>query len=283
MKILVLGASGLVGSNLLETSRSLGYEAIGTCHAHALPHLVSLNLGDAASIRRLLRQFKPSLVFCCSGWSWVDGCESDPMRASRENTEYPAQAARDATEIHSRFIYFSTSYVFDGRAGPYVENAEPCPLSVYGHSKLEGEKAVLHATDGNALVVRTMGVYGTEPRKKNFVFQVREKLEAGQPMQVPKDQFGNVTYAPDLARMAIDLARQSQCGIWNLAGPDPSVRRSDFAIQIAQSYGLPVNLIEPIKTSLLHQPAQRPLHGGLYIKKAVQATSIMPQPWVKIP
>jgi len=283
MKVLVVGASGLVGWNLLEAARSGGHDVLGTCSSHAMPGLVQLQIEDEKGRKQLLAKFCPDVAFCCIGWTWVDGCESDPARAFRENTEYPARLAASAVEIGSRFVYFSTSYVFDGKEGPYTEEAETNPLSVYGHSKLEGEREVLEATAGDALVARTMGVYGPEPQQKNFVYQVRKALSGGQSFRVPEDQFGNVTYAPDLARMAIALAGQGQRGIWNLAGPDPSVRRSDFARLIAQNYGLREELLIPIKTNLLHQPAQRPVQGGLIIEKAVRATSITPHAWVQMP
>lgn len=283
MKILVIGASGLVGWNLLHIARLLGHEATGTYSSYFIPDSISLQLEDEVSTSRLLKEFCPDAVFCCAGWSWVDGCESDPAKAYRENTEYPRRVARYTAEIGSHFIYLSTSYVFDGATGPYAEDASPCPISVYGKSKYAGESAILEATEGKAIIVRTMGVYGTELQKKNFVFQVRKILAANKPMRVPNDQFGNVTYAPDLAHMAIELVKQKQSGIWNIAGPNPRIRRSDFARHIAQCYGLPITLIEPVETIALHQVAPRPLQGGLCIEKVVRATLINPQPWVNIP
>ena len=142
---------------------------------------------------------------------------------------------------------------------------------------------MLEATAGRAIIARTMGVYGPEPQEKNFVYQVRRKLAAGQRMLVPDDQFGNATYAPDLARMVIELARRDCRGVWNVAGPEPRLRRSDFARRIARAYGLPETLIEPTLTARLRQPAPRPVEGGLYIDKVVQATSITPKSWVMIP
>jgi dTDP-4-dehydrorhamnose reductase len=283
MKVLVVGASGLVGWNLFSLAKRQGHEVYGTCRAHPQPSLMPLHLEDESAVARRLDEVQPNVVFCCAGWSWVDGCESAPAKARLENSEHPAQMARRAAKMGSHFVYFSTSYVFDGEGGPYDEDAQPRPISVYGHSKLEGERKVLEATGGDAMIVRTMGVYGPEPQQKNFVYQVRKKLGEGKSMQVPSDQWGNVTYAPDLAAMAMQLAALKQQGVWNLAGPDPLVRRSDFAQRIARDYSLPVDLIQPVETALLGQPARRPLNGGLYIEKAVKATSIMPQAWVRIP
>jgi len=282
MRILILGASGLVGHNLFERARSLGHEAVGTYHSCLLPDLVYLEVEDTASVVQLLKEVKPDAIFYCAGWSWVDGCEDDPLKAFHENCETPEKIAGIAEGMGCHFTYFSTSYVFDGVHGPYIESAAPCPISVYGHSKEKGERAVLEATHGHALIARTMGVYGLESQRKNFVYQVRAALAAKKRLRVPNDQFGNVTFAPDLAQMALELAMQRRSGIWNLAGPDPTVRRSDFARQIAETYGLPIDLVQAVETASLGQRAHRPRQGGLYIRKALQAVSLVPRSWVKI-
>lgn len=281
--MLILGASGLIGWNLLLRAQLLGHEVNGTYRSHSLPGLIPLDMGHEDLLAHLFNQLRPEAVFCCTGWSWVDGCESDPERAYRENMELPTLAVKCARKIGSHVTYFSTSYVFDGRDGPYDENAKPYPISIYGNSKLAGERSILEASDGNAVIARTMGVYGLEPQRKNFVFQVRRALTSRTTLKVPKDQFGNVTYAPDLAGMAFKLAEHRQSGIWNLAGPDSNIRRSDFALQIAKSYGLPEELIEPVETSALNQLARRPAQGGLSIEKVQYFTSIKPQTWVVIP
>ncbi len=282
MKILILGASGLVGWNLFAESRLQGHEVIGTYRSHQTGVFIHLNMEDEDKVADLFLQFKPEATFYCAGWSHVDGCEDDPRRAYRENQSQPARAARLAHQAGSRFIYFSTSYIFDGVDGPYDETKAPCPVSTYGHSKQEGEEAVLDVTDGSALIARTMGVYGDEPQRKNFVFQVRRALASDEVFRVPNDQFGNVTYAPDLAKIILRLTEEGQTGIWNVAGPDPSILRSDFALKIADAYGLPTHLIHPVPTPELRQRAPRPRHGGLSIEKSTRFTSYHPTDWFKI-
>jgi dTDP-4-dehydrorhamnose reductase len=282
MKLLVIGASGLVGWNLFQKAKDLGHEVVGTYRDHALPGLIPFRSENKSSFERLFTQVQLDGVFYCAGWSAVDGCEEDPGRAHLENAKLPGLAAEWAFQSGSHFTYFSTSYVFDGRLGPYDETADSCPISAYGRSKLAGEIAVQEATAGKALIARTMGVYGDEPQRKNFVYKVRSELGLGRHLKVPNDQFGNATYAPDLADAAIELNRRSESGIWNVAGPRPQLRRSDFASQIAQAYGLPVALIDAVGTCSLKQAAPRPVQGGLLIGKIVQAISFRPRNWVKI-
>jgi dTDP-4-dehydrorhamnose reductase len=130
MKLIVVGASGLVGGNLLKTALATGHEAIGTYAAHAVAGLQPLRLEEENTVRELLEGFRPDAVVCCAGWSWVDGCEGDPERAVRENALQPSRLGGLALSVGARFLSFSTSYVFDGRAGPYDEAAATRPLSV---------------------------------------------------------------------------------------------------------------------------------------------------------
>lgn len=231
----------------------------------------------------LLDSQQPELVVYAAGWTWVDGCESDPARAERENHTWPAQAAAVASARGARFVFLSTSYVFDGCDGPYDEDAQANPLGVYGRTKLAGELAVLDATGGDALIARTMGVYGPEPQRKNFVYQVRARLGAGERMWVPDDQFGNATYAEDLAGGILQLAQAGYSGIWNVAGPEPDLCRAELARRIARAYSLDECLLECVPTTRLQQQAPRPRHGGLHIARIRQAIGFDPASWITIP
>lgn len=263
----------------MQAARRAGHEVTGSYATHPVPELLHLRLDDTADVRQLMSSTRPDAVVCCAAWSWVDGCESDPSRAFSENRDLPASAARAAADSGARFVHFSTSYVFDGRNGPYSEDDPPNPLSVYAESKLAGEIAVSQATAGRALIVRTMGVYGDELQKKNFVYQVRQNLGSGRRMKVPNDQLGNATEAANLAGGVLALLDRRATGVWNLAGLDPNLRRSDFALQIARSYGLDESLFDFVPTSELKQPAPRPLHGGLTTVKATAATRWRPCGW----
>ena len=283
MKLLIVGASGLVGGNFLHVAQGLGHEAVGTYASYPLPGLIPLQIEDTSAIQHLLETFAPQAVIACTAWSWVDGCQSDPQRAFLENAQRPAQLARLADQHGAAFLYFSTSYVFDGIDGPYPEDAPTHPLSVYGQSKLEGERLILQATSGKALIARTMGVYGEEPQQKNFVYQVVKSLRAGRPLTLPSDQRGNASYAPDLALMSLSLLEKKQSGIWNVAGPDPNLYRKDFAQRIAEAYELDALLLRFSTTAELKQPAPRPLGGGLLIDRVLKETGLQPSPWTPVP
>ena len=283
MKILVVGASGLVGGHSWRAAQKAGHQVTGTAYRHPAPGLVPLSLGSDEEIARVFRTFEPQAVICCAAWSWVDGCESDRERAFRENCDQPARLARAAARAGAQFVHFSSSYVFDGRDGPYREDATPNPISIYGQSKLVGEGAVTEATGGRAVIARTMGVYGEELQRKNFVHQVRDRLSAGQRMRVPTDQFGNASYAGDLAEGVLRLLSRQATGIWNLAGPDPCLCRKDLALRIAREYGLDEMLFDFLPTAQLGQAAARPVQGGLRIERMRAELHLDPREWVAIP
>jgi dTDP-4-dehydrorhamnose reductase len=283
MRLLVVGASGLIGGNLLKLAMESGHEILGTYALQPLPGLRHLDLGNPGEIENLFQDFQPNAVACCSAWSWVDGCEGDPARAFRENAEWPAHLAKLACAQRAQFLHFSSSYVFDGRKGPYDENAATGPLSVYGRTKLKGEHLIQEATHGTALIARTMGVYGEEFRRKNFVYQVVDILRAGKSMDIPSDQFGNASYARDVAAMVLFLLEKRASGIWNVAGPDPRLSRQDFALRIAEEYRLDAGLFRFVPTSELAQPAPRPLQGGLFIDRVMKISGYRPLSWQSIP
>lgn len=282
MKILVIGGSGLVGWNMLHIAHQAGHESIGTYHQHPFPKLVPLSLSDTSAVNELLQSTRPDAVVNASAWSWVDGCETDPKRAYLENSELPARLAAATHKIGASFVHISSSYVFDGASGPYSEEDLPSPISVYGQSKLAGELAVRDATHDRSLVIRTMGVYGEEPQRKNFVYQVVRNLSEGKRMKIPIDQLGNATYSPDIASGILRLLTEQKTGLWNLAGPQPNLPRSKFAELITDAYQLDSSLLDLVTTDQLHQLAPRPEHGGLTIAKASEHINFEPKQWFPI-
>ena len=220
---------------------------------------------------------EPDAVVDCCSWTWVDGCQRDPKRAFGENAILPGERAGMAFGKGVRYVYVSTSYVFRGDERFYGEESDPAPVNLYGASKLEGENLIQAATESLSLIVRTMGVYGKERQRKNFLYQVIDTLGIGKPMRVACDQFGNFTYAGDLAAGILMLLESGRDGTWNVAGPDPLERRSDIARKIASLHGLDANLIVDTPTDELGQKAPRPVYAGLSNKKIVSALGFSPR------
>jgi dTDP-4-dehydrorhamnose reductase len=268
---LVVGASGLVGSHVYRELTAAGWETAGTFHNSPAAGLMPLDIESAAELERMLRSVRPSIVFWPASWTNVDGCETDPARSYRVNVAPLAHLARVANEVSATVVYFSSDYVFDGSAGPYGEDDIPGPLSIYGEHKLRAEHLVSTIAD-EWLILRTTVVFGQEPQGKNFVYRVVRTLGQQKTLAVPEDQLGSPTFAPDLARAAVRLAGEER-GLFHVCGPR-QMSRYDFAREAAERFGLDKNLIVPVATADLGQPARRPLRAGMRIEKLQSVAGI---------
>jgi dTDP-4-dehydrorhamnose reductase len=273
MRLLVIGGSGLVGSHILAAAQASGHAAVGTYRQQAQPGLESFDGADAARFEALLEQHRPDAVVHAAGWTWVDGCEDDPPRAMRENSEQPSALAARCALHGIRFCYVSTSYVFDGKAGPYAETDTPCPINTYARSKWAGETGVMEATGGSALIPRVICVYGAESLRKNFAYQILKAMREGKTLTLPGDQRGNPSWAGDIARWLVRLLERRETGCWNLAGPQPDCTRPEWAEMLLQAFR--AQGIQPhpqfgwnvVSTAELGQKAPRPLHAGMWTRK----------------
>ena len=270
MTSLILGASGQVGQALILEleKRQWSWEGTYFQHPEVNPRLFQLDLGDAVACAKAVADRKPHAVFLPSGWTWVDGCEDDPARARRVNTLAPEAVAKECKRLGAALVYYSTEYVFGEHGGPYSEKDEPNAVSVYGQSKLDGERAVLAACP-DALSLRTTVVYGPEPQGKNFIYQLIKNLKEGKPMVTPVDQLSSPTYNRDLARASVELVELAERGIWNVAGSEV-VDRYAFAKLAAAVFDLDSSLISGVSTASMKQKARRPLDAGLRIEKLVE-------------
>ena len=266
MRVLVIGASGQVGSALLDALRGRGHSALGTYAHHAAPGLDPLDVTDNAALERAITDARPDWVLCPAGLTHVDYCEDHPDEAFAINRDGALGAARLAGRVGVGFVFFSTEYVFDGEGGPYAEDDAARPISVYGRSKWEGERAVL-AEMSRALVVRTTVVYGPDRQEKNFVYQLIRNCRSGQGMRIPADQVSSPTYNVDLARAIVELCERNMGGVYHLVG-DGVMDRFAFARIACEVFELDGSRLTPVTTAQLGQKAARPLKAGLLIAKA---------------
>jgi CDP-6-deoxy-D-xylo-4-hexulose-3-dehydrase len=268
LKAAIIGASGLLGQALMRVLENNAYETSGTYATCADDGLTSLNISDSSALHEYFTSVQPQIVFLTAALTNVDYCEDHPNEAFRTNTEGAKNVAHEAARSGSKLVLYSTDYVFDGRNGPYDEEAQPCPLSIYGKSKLEAERAIEEILE-DYLILRTTVVYGWDRRSKNFAMQVYEKLQSGAGMQVPEDQIGNPTLVDYLAEASVRLVQQEIQGIVNVVGKD-RLSRSEFGKALARVFNLDPEMITPVPTSVLKQRAQRPLGGGLKTERLSQ-------------
>jgi dTDP-4-dehydrorhamnose reductase len=269
-KTLVVGATGQVGLQMMKALGDRGRTALSAARV-ARPGGLSLDLGKIdpeASAAALLDEYLLDMVLCVGAMTHVDGCETEPDLAWRVNARGPGVLAGYARRRGLPFVYFSTEYIFDGlkeNRGPYAEDAPPNPLSIYGSSKLSGEREVLDAHPG-ALILRTTVVYGPDDRQMNYIYSLMRNLSTGTPMRVPQDQISTPTYNRDLARTTLGLVDAGARGVFHVAGPE-LLGRLEFARQVADHLDLDTSLLRGMSTAELGQVAARPLWAGLSTTK----------------
>jgi dTDP-4-dehydrorhamnose reductase len=249
----------------MKRLRDRSHAVVGTHARVPATGSIPLDITDAAATAALIEESRADWVFCPAGLSAVDHCEDHRDEAFRANCDGPAQAARAAARRGAGFVFYSSEYVFDGAAGPYAEDDPAHPISVYGESKLAGERAVREA-NSRAIVVRTTVVYGVDPQGKNFVHQLLRRLRGGERMSVPVDQVSSPTYNVDVAEASVELAERDRAGVFHVAGPTV-LDRFAFARLACEVFSLDERMIRSVRTADLRQRAPRPLDAGLRIDR----------------
>lgn len=261
MRVIITGASGLVGGTVMRKLLAGGHEVLGTAHGRPAPGLTPLDLlrpGDAAA---LVASWRPDAVVHCAALTHVDRCEDEPSLAWRLIAEATSELAGAARETGAFLALTSSDYVFDG-TGPRGEDDALRPLNVYGAAKAAAELAVRAILPRSSAVLRTTGVYGWQPGGMNFVLQLQRRLLAGERMLVPSDQRANPTSARSLAAALQRVCETRTSGTFHACG-EAALTRIDFARRACAVFGWDPSLLDPVATAALGQRALRPLDNPM--------------------
>lgn len=259
-RVMVIGASGLLGQHMMGAGNELGLAMTGTYNTvNTMAGTIQMDITDPDSVSRGLQAACPELVVLCAAMTNVDQCEREPDAAYKVNVEGALNVAAECRSSGAKMIYISTDYVFNGFKGARYHEFEPAdPLSIYAKSKLEGERVTLDASRDN-LVCRVSVVYGWNRlgRKDNFVSWIIGSLRNGQEVRLYDDQFVSPTYAPAAARDILELGLGKLRGICHTSGPD-CLSRYDIGKLVAETFGLDVSLIRAVSTAEMPLLAKRP-------------------------
>jgi dTDP-4-dehydrorhamnose reductase len=288
MKIVILGAGGRLGAALLREYRDK-FDVAGFSHAQ-------LDLSNLDVVRETLRATSFDVVINAAGFTKVDLCEAQPDRAFLINAEAPRVVAEICDEKNARLIHFSTDYVFDGGKGEaYTEEDEASPISIYGESKLAGEKNVLAVHNQN-LVVRVSWVFG--PDRPSFIDAMVQQAQENSQVDAVADKFSTPTYTLDIAEMLprffvagdadagnpAAINARGYGGILHFAnaGQCSWQEYAQWAVDCCHDAGLPLKakIIGARKLSdMANWVARRPVYSVLSTAKYGNFTGVSPRTW----
>lgn len=251
-KVAIVGASGLLGRALeRELAAQTGWQVVQTAFSRVGAQQVALDVRDARAVEAFVAHEAPNAIVIAAAERRPDVCEHDPAAARALNVDAVRHVAAAAKSRGAWVLSISTDYVFDGSAPPYLPNATPNPLNAYGHSKLEGERALLDATD-NALVLRLPLLYGPivnlqESAVTSLVPAIRASAQAnGAPAVMDAWATRYPTFTPDVAFVIRELLTRCADGdaVRGLAqwSGDESMTKYEIAQRIARALGIDARL-----------------------------------------
>ena len=278
-RILITGSSGMLGVDLSQElyhdykvfgADILRRASFGVCGFY------KLDITKKHNVSALIKNLNPDVVIHAAAWTDVDGCELDPKRAYRINSEGTKNVAHACKSIGATLIYISTDFVFDGRRKtPYKEADKTNPLNIYADSKLKGELAIKRILK-KYLILRTGWLYGKHG--KNFVDTIIAKAKKEKVLKVVNDQVGSPTYTKDLAEAIRVLLKKSiDRGIYHVSNSG-SVSWYDYAKDILK-LSKSQTIVAPISSKELDRPAKRPKMSVLDNAKFIKLTGHKMRNW----
>lgn len=253
MKVLVTGANGQLGYDVIKQLNSVGIDYLGTDRE-------SLDITNKEQVTRVISDYNPDAVIHCAAYTAVDKAEDEKDLCYSVNvlgTKYVAEACK---EIDAKMVYISTDYVFDGEGDePFGVTDKPNPINYYGQTKYEGEVEVQKILD-KCFVVRISWVFGCNGN--NFVKTMLRLGKERDEISVVADQIGSPTYTYDLAKLLIEVIRTDKFGVYHVTN-EGYCSWYEFACEIFKQAGVTVK-VNPIKTEDYPTKARRPKNSRLY-------------------
>ncbi len=286
MKFLVTGACGQLGYEVVEEVLKRGYEVIATDTRTVYKGLneregfsyVQLDITNKEKVLEMFAESKPKAVIHCAAWTAVDLAEEESRMEEvwKVNVDGTKNIAAACKMIDCKMVYISTDYVFNGRGTvPWQPDCKDYdPLNIYGRTKLEGEKVVSQLLK-KYFIIRTAWVFGLHGN--NFVSTMISAGKQHNEVRVVSDQVGTPTYAPDLARLLIDMCETEKYGYYHATNEGGYVSWYEFCCEFYRQYGLTAKVV-PISTAEYGlSKAKRPQNSRLE-KRKLQENGFRPLP-----
>lgn len=253
MKILVTGAKGQLGFDVMKQLDTLGFEAVGV-------DLPELDITDFSAVEECFEKVKPDAVIHCAAFTNVDLAETEREICGKVNADGTLNITRCAKENDAKLMYISTDYVFDGKGDiPFEVDSPKAPCNFYGESKLAGENAVINGCS-KYFIVRISWVFGVNG--KNFVKTMLRLSQDREELTVVNDQIGSPTYTPDLAKLLCEMIHTEKYGVYH-ATNEGFCSWAEFAKEIMNVSGASTEIIPITSAEYKANVAVRPLNSRL--------------------
>lgn len=268
MKILVTGATGLLGSDVMKALSLQGNECIGISSS-------VLDITDKNAVMNFITDIRPEAVIHCAAWTKVDLAEDEPEKCFAVNYYGTKNIAYACREVSAKMMYISTDYVFDGKMTGFYEIYSPVsPINIYGKSKLAGECAVRSILE-QYFIIRTSWAFGHNG--DNFVSKIHSMAKNNIVINVVDDQFGSPTYTVDLADLICEIMKTNKYGIYH-ATNEGICCWAELAEKTVKLFGLNAK-INHISSQYYPTKAQRPLNSRLSMKSLYENDFSHMKPW----
>ena len=280
MKILITGSNGMLGRalchGLSDKHEVIGLDIVAIYDLPFTIHkFIECDITDRERAIAEIVSIRPDIVIHTAAYTDVDGCEQNPEQAHRINARGTETIALACQKCGAFLYYISTDFVFDGeKKTPYTEEDLPNPISVYGSSKLEGERYVQSILN-RSVIVRSSWLFGKGGR--NFVDMLIKKAQGEKRIEIVNDQFGSPTYAKDLAEAIKILLSANRYGIYHITNSG-SCSWYQFAQAVKEMAGLDVEIV-PVSSEQYHSPARRPKMSILDNRRYEELAGSELRPW----
>ncbi|QNM05974.1 dTDP-4-dehydrorhamnose reductase [Qiania dongpingensis] len=252
MKVLVTGATGQLGHDIMKELKKQKIEAKGIGSADC-------DITDLKEVEKTVRAEKPDAVIHCAGYTAVDKAETEADKCSAINVDGTRNIVSVCKKENLKLMYVSTDYVFEGGGtSPWKTDDERCPVSVYGRSKYLGELEVEKALS-RYFIVRISWIYGMNGR--NFIKAILKLAETSPEIKVVSDQIGTPTYTVDIAKTMAEIIRTEKYGIYHVAN-EGYCSWYEFACEVFKQLGKEIKVV-PVTSEEYGAKAKRPLNSRL--------------------
>ncbi len=273
MKVFVTGVGGQLGFDVMNRLKAKGHEPIGSdiLDSAIFSNYVKLDITDQNAVKSVLCDIKPDAVIHCAAWTAVDAAEDqeNTEKVFKINAKGTENIAKVCKELDCKMVYISTDYVFDGQGDiPWDPDCKDyAPLSVYGKSKLEGEKAVSSILD-KYFIVRIAWVFGLNG--KNFIKTMLNVGAKYDTVRVVCDQIGTPTYTLDLSRLLVDMVETEKYGYYHATNEGGYISWYDFTCEIFRQAGYKTKVVPVTTEEYGISKAARPFNSRLDKSKLVK-------------